>query len=283
MGRINSILLTEPEITDPIEAEHLTSSEAGASLEARSLSFSYPGRKEPVLREISFSIRPGEKVALVGRTGSGKSTLLHLIPRLRQAEDSTLFLDGHDINRLRLRDLRTQLGFVPQETFLFTRSLAQNIAFDAGGSDGAETMLVEEAGRLARLSSDILEFPKGYETVVGERGITLSGGQKQRTAIARALLRRPRLLVLDDALSAVDARTEGQILDGIFSDETGRTVIIVSHRLSTVRRAGRILVLDEGRLVESGTHDDLLAKPGGVYRHLVERQLLAEELEKEQA
>jgi ATP-binding cassette subfamily B protein len=283
MGRINSILLTQPEITDPPEPERLAFSDAGASLEARSLTFSYPGRKEPALREVSFSIRPGERIALVGRTGSGKSTLLHLIPRLWQVGDSTLFLDGHDVNRLRLRDLRAQLGFVPQETFLFTRSLAENIAFDTGDRDDAERMVVEEAANLARLADDILEFPEGYETLVGERGITLSGGQKQRTAIARALLRRPRLLILDDALSSVDAATEEQILDGIFSEEAARTVIIVSHRLSTVRRAGRILVLDEGRLVESGTHDDLLATPGGVYRHLVEHQLLAEELEKEEA
>jgi len=281
LGRINTILLTVPEITDPANPVSLAPVGHGTSVEARRLTFTYPGRKDPALSDITFTIRPGEKIALVGRTGSGKSTLLHLIPRLRPVPDSTLFVEGTDINRLRLRDLRGHMGFVPQETFLFTQSLEANIAFDADGTAGEKRMAVEEAAHLARLSADVLDLPEGYGTTVGERGVTLSGGQKQRTAIARALLRNPRLLVLDDALSAVDAGTEEEILDGILSEEEERTVIIVSHRLSTVRRAGRILVLDEGRLVESGTHDELIASGGGFYRNLVERQLLAEQLESE--
>jgi len=281
LGRINGILHTAPEEQEIPDAVPLAPAGPGTAVEARSLAFTYPGREDPVLRDISFTIRPGEKVALVGRTGSGKSTLLHLLPRLRPVPDGSLFVDGTDINRLRLDDLRAHLGFVPQETFLFTQSLQENITFDAGEDPDAPRLPVEEAAALARLAADVDDLPDGYGTVVGERGVTLSGGQKQRTAIARALHRRPRLLILDDALSAVDARTEEEILDGIFSGDQGRTVIIVSHRLSTVRRAERILVLDEGRLVESGSHEELLASAGGCYRTLVERQILAEELEQE--
>jgi ATP-binding cassette subfamily B protein len=276
LGRINGILDTEPEDDDRDDASPLSPVGPGTAVEARSLSFTYPGREEPVLRGITFAIRPGEKVALVGRTGSGKSTLLHLIPRLRPVEDGCLFIEGTDINRLRLGDLRAHLGFVPQETFLFTQSLQENIAFDAAEETDLSLLPVDEAAALARLTADVENLPEGYGTVVGERGVTLSGGQKQRTAIARALRRRPRLLILDDALSAVDARTEEEILDGIFAAGEERTVIIVSHRLST-----GILVLDDGRLVESGTHEELIAAPGGHYRNLVERQILAEELERE--
>ncbi len=283
LGRINEILRREQEIFEPAGAAPPEKSGSGAGLEARRLSFTYPGRDEPVLREISFKILPGEKVALVGRTGSGKTTLLHQIPRLWSVNEDSLFFDGRDVNTLRLRDLRGQIGFVPQETFLFTESLEENIALDRAGDDDRTRREIAEAARLAGLAPDVEGFPQGYRTVVGERGVTLSGGQKQRTAIARALLRHPRLLVLDDALSAVDARTEEKVLDGIFADDNRRTVIIVSHRLSTVRRAERILVLDEGRLAASGTHDELMKGKDGVYRQLVERQLLAEELEREEA
>ena len=297
MGRVNEILGTPAGIDAPPGALHLEQAGGGISITAKDLSFTYPGRSEPVLHDISFSIAPGEHIAVVGRTGSGKSTLLHLLPRLWDVPGDSLFIDGHDVNRLRLRELRMQIGFVPQETFLFTESLGRNIALDEGGDDAPLGPEVDEAARLARLTEDVTEFPEGFDTIVGERGITLSGGQKQRTAIARALLRRPRLLVLDDALSSVDARTEEDrldlfqrhgmlgteedILDGIFSDNGERTVILVSHRLSTVRRAGRILVLDDGRLVESGSHEELMTVDGGVYRGLVERQRLAEELDRE--
>lgn len=281
-GRINEILSAEPDVRDHPEAEALEEKRGGAVVEARGLSFAYPGREE-VLSDISFSIRGGEKVALVGRTGAGKSTLLNLIPRLWRVKDGTLFIDGQDVNRLRLKNLRGMMGFVPQETFLFTESLEKNIALDESSGDNVDLREVEEAARVAQLTADIIDFPETYRTVVGERGITLSGGQKQRTAIARALLRHPRLLILDDALSAVDAQTEEKVLDGIFAENAEQTVIFVSHRLSTIMRAERILVLDEGRLVESGLHDELIRIEGGVYRHMVDRQLLAEDLEREGA
>jgi ATP-binding cassette subfamily B protein len=277
LGRINHILL-EPE-EDSSGAALLAPEGPGLSVEASGLTFTYPGRSEPALKDISFRIRPGEKVALVGRTGAGKSTLLHLVPRLRPLSGGTLLVDGNDARHLSLGNLREHIGFVPQETFLFTLSLEENISFEADKSPSL--LSVEEAGRLAQLSGQVDELPDGYRTVVGERGVTLSGGQKQRTAIARALLRQPRLLILDDALSAVDAGTEESILDAVFSLPTHCTVLIVTHRLSAMRRAERILVLHEGRLVESGTHDELLSSPGGFYHNLVERQLLAEELEGE--
>jgi ATP-binding cassette subfamily B protein len=247
----------------------------------RGLTFTYPGRTEPALRDVHLRVAPGERVAIVGRTGSGKSTLLALIPRLWAAPAGTVFVDGVDVNRTRPDELRARIGFVPQETFLFSDSLEENIALPDGPLDEPSRRAVAEAGRLAQLEADVAGFPEGYRTVVGERGITLSGGQKQRTAIARALVRAPRLLVLDDALSAVDTETEERIVSGVVGPGTGRTLLIVSHRLSTIRRADRVVVLDAGRVVETGTHEQLMAL-GGVYRELVEKQLLAEEIEREE-
>jgi ATP-binding cassette subfamily B protein len=280
MGRIDEVLAAPLAVTDPADPLEPAPSGAGAALELRRLSFTYPGRAEPALREVSLRIAPGERVAIVGRTGSGKSTLLALIPRLWPVPDGAILLDGVDVNRLRLERLRAAIGFVPQETFLFSESLAENIALADRESGAEPPPEVRAAAELAQLTGDVRGFPDGWQTLVGERGVSLSGGQKQRAAIARALVRRPRLLILDDALSSVDTETEERILDGVLAADPGRTLLFVSHRLSTMRRADRILVFENGSLVESGTHDELMDR-GAAYRRLIDRQLLAEELERE--
>jgi ATP-binding cassette subfamily B protein len=258
------------------------------AIEVRDLVFTYPGSEHPVLDHVSLRIEKGQTVALVGATGSGKSTLIGLLPRLHEPPPGTVFLDGVDVREIPLAALRGAIGFVPQEPFLFSDSIAENIAFGvqaAASSDrrtpasGAHDLdrRMRDAAAIARLDKDVDAFPQGYDTAVGERGITLSGGQKQRTALARALMVDPRVLVLDDALSAVDTYTEEEILSRLRGVMRQRTSIIVAHRVSTVRDADQIFVLDRGRIAERGRHDQLVAQ-GGLYATLYKRQLLEEEL-----
>jgi ATP-binding cassette subfamily B protein len=248
-------------------------------IDVRNLVFTYPGADAPVLDDVSLTIEAGETAAFVGATGSGKSTLISLLPRLHEPPPGTVFVDGVDVRHIPLGTLRAAIGFVPQEPFLFSDTIAENVAFGVDLPQAPELLeqRVRQAAGVARLDKDVEEFPKGYATIVGERGITLSGGQKQRTALARAVMLDPRILVLDDALSAVDTYTEEEILSRLKSVMRQRTSIIVSHRISTVRHADRIFVLERGRVVERGTHDELV-RHGGIYADLYRKQLLEEEL-----
>jgi ATP-binding cassette subfamily B protein len=253
----------------------LASQDPAGAIEFRNLSFLYGSRE--VLRNVSFSVKAGETVAIVGATGSGKSTLVNLLPRLQNPPRGTVFIDGRDVRDMPLNELRSLIGFVPQEPFLFSDTLADNVAFGVPGVKQEEPARIEAAATVAQLEKDVRDFPNGYETMVGERGITLSGGQKQRTAIARAVITDPRILILDDALSAVDTYTEEEILSRLRGVMKGRTAIIISHRISTVRDADQIVVLDAGRVVEKGRHDELI-RMGGHYAELYKKQLLEEEL-----
>ena len=269
MKRLHDVWIVEPEVDPRADVDV----DARGDLEIRDLTFAYETRA--TLQDINLTVRHGQTVGIVGRTGSGKSTLLSLITRAFTPPPGTIFLDGRPIETIPQRQLRSWIGMVPQETFLFSESIAENIRFGRGEANDAE---IEEAADLAGLTSDVATFPQGVKTVIGERGITLSGGQKQRTAIARALVRNPLILILDDSLSAVDTQTEERILNALRKVRQGRTVLIVSHRVSSVKDADHIVVLDEGRIVERGTHELLLDK-GGYYADLYRRQTIEAELE----
>jgi ATP-binding cassette subfamily B protein len=271
LERINQIFAERPTIAAPPDPVSLGS--VRGEIEFRGVSMDYGSTL--ALDGVDLRIPAGETIAVVGHTGSGKSTLVNLVARLMDPTAGEVRLDGHDLRRLDPQELRRQIGFVPQETFLFSATIAENIAF---GVENAADEQIRRAAEIAGLAEDIATFPEGYRTMVGERGITLSGGQKQRTAIARAILREPRILILDDALSSVDTLTEERILTHLADVMRGRTVILISHRVSTVRQADRIVVLSRGRVVEQGTHDELV-ETGGYYAELSQKQMLEEELE----
>ncbi|HEY3770850.1 MAG TPA: ABC transporter ATP-binding protein [Candidatus Angelobacter sp.] len=273
MVRIDEIFKVLPEITDAQVAPDLKNvTTVRGEIEFCHLNFSY--NSVPVLKDINLKIPAGSSLAIVGPTGSGKTTLVSLLPRIYDTTPGSVLLDGRPILEYPLETLRQNIGYVPQETFLFSDSIRENIAF---GVENASDDAVRAAAEAANIATDIEGFADGYETLVGERGITLSGGQKQRTAIARAIIRNPRILVLDDALSSVDTYTEEKILEHLRQVMHGRTTIFISHRVSTIRNADRIAVLHEGRVVELGTHDELLAR-NGYYTDLYNKQLLEEEL-----
>ena len=269
LGRLNEIMQEQPEIKDDTGAQER---DITGEIEFRHLNFSYDGK--PVLHDVNLRIPAGSSLAIVGPTGSGKTTLVNLIPRIYDANPGTVLVDGRPVRELTLASLRQNIGFVPQETFLFSERIRENIALGVETASDADIRISAAA---ANIAADIESFPEAYDTMVGERGITLSGGQKQRTAIARALIRNPRILILDDALSSVDTHTEDKILNHLRDVMQGRTTIFISHRVSTVRNADRIAVLHGGRIVELGTHDELLAR-NGYYSDLYNKQLLEEEL-----
>ena len=285
MGRLNKIFETEPAVRPPENPVPLAEPRGG--VEFRNVSFRYPGTERLVLEDVSCSADPGQTVAVVGPTGSGKSTLVTLIPRIYDVTSGRVLVDGVDVRDLDSGELRSLIGMVPQDPFLFSATIEENIGLGIGLDLGAEEPgaededpdeVVLEAARVAQLHMAIEGFPKGWGTLLGERGVNLSGGQKQRTTLARAVARDPRILVLDDALSAVDTHTEARILDDLAHVMEGRTSFIISHRVSAVMNADLILVLDGGRMVERGLHTELMAL-GGTYAQLLHRQMLEQDIE----
>lgn len=274
MGRLAKITDTVPEIRDTDVTDRSITTIEG-TIEFRDVTFQHKNADRPALSNITLTIPRGTILAVVGYTGAGKSTLVNLVPRMYDVTQGQLLIDGIDIKRIPLSVLRSHIGYVPQETFLFSDSIADNISY--GTDDGTEEH-VRQAAEISQIVRDVNDFPKGFQTLIGERGITLSGGQKQRASIARAVMRKPKILILDDALSAVDTYTEEEILRRLRNVMEDRTSIIISHRISTVKDADQIVVLNDGRIAEQGTHDELVTL-GGIYAELHRKQLLEEELE----
>ncbi len=273
MKRLNAIIFTEPEVYNyPDTLPHHT---LNGKLTFKNLSFRYSDSTPLVLRNINLTIEEGKTLAIIGRTGSGKTTLANLLLRLFNPDRDQLFIDDIDINQIPLETLRQNIGYVPQDHFLFSTTIKENIGFAFDEIDESE---INEAAKIAQVYDDISDFPDKFETLIGERGVTLSGGQKQRTSIARAIFKNPKILILDDCLSAVDTQTEEKILSGLKKIMNHRTSIIISHRISTIKNADHIIVLDDGEIIEEGTHEDLL-QINGLYNHLYQKQLLEEKLE----
>ena len=271
IARIEAILSVEPRIKDPLEPLPLPSPVQG-SLSASHLTYSYARSKSLALDDVNFMIESGETVAIVGPIGSGKTTLANAIPRLLDIKMDQLFIDGQDITQLTLSDLRSAIAYVPQESFLFSSSIQNNIAY---GNPLAEQLEIEKAAKMAKIHEEILNFPKQYETLVGERGIQLSGGQRQRTALARALLVDAPILILDDALSSVDNQTATEILQNLKIGTYRKTVIFISHQMSAAAMADRIFVMDQGQIIQMGTHTQLVAQKG-LYQTLWNQNQLEE-------
>jgi ATP-binding cassette subfamily B multidrug efflux pump len=277
MKRLNEIFDVQPEIFDGPEVKSCVAEDLKPSVECKHLTFTYPGAAHPALSDISLKIEEGKTLAILGRTGSGKTTLVNLILRMYNTQPAMLSIGGHELHTIPLKTLRESIGYVPQDNFLFSTTLRDNIAFSDIHMDTAR---VEQSARFAHVYDNIMEFPLQFNTILGERGVTLSGGQKQRVSIARAIAKDPKILILDDSLSAVDTKTEEKILEGLKQVMKNRTAIIIAHRISTIKDADEIVVLDDGKIVERGTHVELLALKG-LYNSIYEKQLLEEKLQKE--
>jgi ATP-binding cassette subfamily B protein len=275
MDRLNRIFAESPEIYDAPGTTR--SGLLEGSIEMRGLSFSPGNGGNPLLRDIDVTVKKGERLVVVGRTGSGKTIFCNLVARILEPPLGHLFLDGVEIHGIPLEVLRKSIGYIPQDTFLFSDTIRENIAF--GKMDATEKE-IEGAARLAQIYDEIVEFPEGMDTMVGEKGITLSGGQRQRIAIARAVLMNPPIFILDDALSSVDIQTEERVLEGLDKFLKGKTTILITHRIAPLRRADRIVVLEQGQVAEMGDHKTLLSR-GGIYASLYRQRELEEELEKE--
>ncbi|HRW33631.1 MAG TPA: ABC transporter ATP-binding protein [Thermotogota bacterium] len=271
------IMWIEEQTSEVRDPDYAKTADLSKEISIKNLSFHYPGSEKRVLHHINIMIKPGQTVAFVGKTGSGKSTMAKLLVKMYSVKDQQIYIGNDDINQLRMKEIREQVAYVPQETFLFSATITENIGFSV---DNYSQEDVEQYAHLAAVHSNIEDFPHGYKTIIGERGVTLSGGQKQRVAIARALMKKTPVVILDDCLSAVDTETELRILNSLNEEIKDRTTIIISHRLKAVSRADQIFVFDEGRVIETGTHEELLEK-NGQYTQLYNKQLIEEELKGE--
>ena len=275
MQRLETVLHAEPDIYDWPQAKD--EGDVSGSIEAKNLTFAYPGKSAPVLENVSFKLEKGQTLGIVGRTGTGKTTLVNLLMRVFEPSEGQLFIGGREIHQIPLLQLRDTMGYVPQDNFLFSDTISENIRF---GDRSKSQQEIEQAAKAACVHDNIVDFAEGYETMVGERGVSLSGGQKQRIAIARALILDPEILILDDSVSAVDTDTEEKILSHLRQTRKGKTNIIIAHRISTIQDADKIIVIDKGTIAEMGSHDQLM-ELDGIYADMYNRQLL-EKMKKEE-